>query len=73
MLDPAYVRDNLERVRAGLRSRGLDADKALEELATLRQENAALRTQHAALEERIREPEARLGQNSANSSATLAH
>jgi seryl-tRNA synthetase len=35
VLDPAYVRDNLDRVRAGLRSRGLDADKALEELATL--------------------------------------
>jgi len=35
MLDPAYVRDNVEQVRAGLRSRGLDPDKALEEIATL--------------------------------------
>ena len=35
MLDPAYVRDHLEVVRAGLRSRGLDPDKALEEIATL--------------------------------------
>src|SRR6187431_545800 len=35
MLDPAYVRDHLEAVRAGLRSRGLDPDKALEEIATL--------------------------------------
>ena len=35
MLDPAYVRDQIEKVRAGLRSRGLDPDKALEEIATL--------------------------------------
>ena len=35
MLDPAYVRDHIEKVRAGLRSRGLDPDKALEEIATL--------------------------------------
>jgi seryl-tRNA synthetase len=35
MLDPAYVRDHLEAVRVGLRSRGLDPDKALEEIATL--------------------------------------
>src|SRR5215213_5518134 len=35
MLDPAYVRDHLEEVRAGLRNRGLDPDKALEEIATL--------------------------------------
>ena len=35
MLDPAYVRDHIETVRAGLRSRGLDPDKALEEIATL--------------------------------------
>jgi len=35
MLDPAYVRDHIEAVRAGLRSRGLDPDKALEEIATL--------------------------------------
>jgi seryl-tRNA synthetase len=35
MLDPAYIREHVERVRAGLRGRGLDADKALEEIATL--------------------------------------
>ena len=35
MLDPAYVRDHVEEVRARLRSRGLDADKTLEEIATL--------------------------------------
>jgi seryl-tRNA synthetase len=35
MLDPAYVRDNIEIVRAGLRNRGLDPDKALEDIATL--------------------------------------
>jgi seryl-tRNA synthetase len=35
MLDPAYVRDHLEEVRAGLRHRGLDPDKALEDIATL--------------------------------------
>src|SRR5436189_1673312 len=35
MLDPAYVRDHIEEVRAGLRSRGLEPDKALEEIATL--------------------------------------
>jgi seryl-tRNA synthetase len=35
MLDPSVVRDHLEAVRAGLRSRGLDPDKALEEIATL--------------------------------------
>src|SRR5436190_22385086 len=35
MLDPAFVRDHIESVRAGLRSRGLDADKALEDIATL--------------------------------------
>jgi seryl-tRNA synthetase len=35
MLDPSYIRDHLEAVRAGLRSRGLDPDKALEEIATL--------------------------------------
>jgi seryl-tRNA synthetase len=35
MLDPTYIRDNIEAVRSGLRSRGLDPDKALEELATL--------------------------------------
>ena len=35
MLDPAYVRDHIEEVRAGLRNRGLDADKVLEDIATL--------------------------------------
>ncbi len=35
MLDPAFVRDHVETVRTGLRSRGLDPDKALEEIATL--------------------------------------
>jgi seryl-tRNA synthetase len=35
MLDPAYIRDHIEEVRAGLKSRGLDPDKALEEIATL--------------------------------------
>jgi len=35
MLDPSYIRDHIEEVRAGLRSRGIDPDKALEEIATL--------------------------------------
>ena len=35
MIDPIYVRDHIEEVRAGLRHRGLDPDRALEELATL--------------------------------------
>jgi seryl-tRNA synthetase len=35
MLDPAYIRENLQVVRDGLRSRGMDPDKALEEIATL--------------------------------------
>jgi len=35
MLDPAYIRDHIDEVRTGLRSRGLDPDKALEEIATL--------------------------------------
>src|SRR5262245_60714619 len=35
MLDPAFIRDHVEEVRAGLRNRGLDADKALEEITTL--------------------------------------
>jgi seryl-tRNA synthetase len=35
MLDPIFVRDHGELVRAGLRSRGIDPDKALEEFATL--------------------------------------
>jgi seryl-tRNA synthetase len=35
MLDPAFIRDHLEDVRTGLRNRGVDADKALEEITTL--------------------------------------
>jgi seryl-tRNA synthetase len=35
VLDPAYIRDHIEAVRSGLRNRGLDPDKALEEIATL--------------------------------------
>src|SRR5262249_59611396 len=35
MLDPAYIRDHIDEVRQGLRSRGLDPDKALEQIATL--------------------------------------
>jgi seryl-tRNA synthetase len=42
MLDPLHVRDNLELVRAGLRSRGLDPDVALLELSTLEAERRRL-------------------------------
>jgi len=35
MLDPSYIRDHLEQVRGGLRSRGVDPDKALEDISTL--------------------------------------
>src|ERR1051326_4016791 len=35
MLDPTFVRDHIEEVRNGLRNRGLDADKLLEDIATL--------------------------------------
>ena len=35
MLDPSYIRDHIDEVRAGLRSRGLEPDKVLEEIATL--------------------------------------
>jgi seryl-tRNA synthetase len=35
MLDPALVRDHIEEVRTGLRNRGLEIDKSLEEIATL--------------------------------------
>ena len=45
-----------------------DTALLLEQLATLRLENAALRAQNAALQERIRELEVQLGQNSLNSS-----
>src|SRR3954471_3373075 len=41
MLDPTFVRDHAGEVRAGLKNRGLDPDKALEEIATL--ENARRR------------------------------
>src|SRR4051794_39830817 len=45
-----------------------DHASLLEQLATLRLDNAALRAQNAVLQERIRELEARLGQTSCNSS-----
>ena len=35
MLDPTYVRDHAEEVRAGLQHRGLKPDAELEQLATL--------------------------------------
>jgi seryl-tRNA synthetase len=35
MLDPAYVRDHLDEVRAALRNRGLRSDAELDELASL--------------------------------------
>jgi len=35
MLDPSYIRDHMEEVRTKLRSRGVDADKLLEDIATL--------------------------------------
>ena len=35
MLDPNFVRENMQAVRTLLRSRGVDPGKALEELATL--------------------------------------
>src|ERR671919_558281 len=35
MLDSAYVREHMEEVRTGLRNRGIDPDKALEDIATL--------------------------------------
>ena len=35
MLDPAYIRDHIEEVRTGLKNRGIDPDKALEDIATL--------------------------------------
>src|SRR3954454_22372168 len=45
-----------------------DLAACLEQVAALRRKNAALRAENAALQERVRELEARLGQNSANSS-----
>src|SRR5918996_3147546 len=35
MLDPAYIRDHTDDVRAGLRRRGLDPDQVLEQIVTL--------------------------------------
>jgi seryl-tRNA synthetase len=35
MLDPAYVRDHIDDVRAGLRNRGLQPDAELEQIVTL--------------------------------------
>jgi seryl-tRNA synthetase len=35
MLDPVFVREHVDLVRAGLRNRGIDPDKALEEFTTL--------------------------------------
>jgi seryl-tRNA synthetase len=35
MLDAAFVREHMEQVREALRSRGVDADRALEEIAAL--------------------------------------
>jgi seryl-tRNA synthetase len=35
MIDPAFVRDHLDEVRAAFRNRGLDVDSDLEQLATL--------------------------------------
>ena len=42
MLDSAFVRDHLDLVRAGLRSRGIEADADLEELARLETRRRAL-------------------------------
>ncbi|HMF93049.1 MAG TPA: serine--tRNA ligase [Vicinamibacterales bacterium] len=35
MLDPSYIRDHMEEVRTALRTRGVDADKVLDDIATL--------------------------------------
>jgi len=35
VLDPVFIRDHMDDVRRGLRHRGLDPDKALEDIATL--------------------------------------
>ena len=35
MLDPIFIRDHVDQVRTGLRNRGIDPDKALEDIATL--------------------------------------
>jgi hypothetical protein len=45
-----------------------EAALLLQQVTTLRRENAALRAENAALQAHIRELEAQLGQNSSNSS-----
>jgi hypothetical protein len=57
-------------VAPGLWATGPAPDPAplVEEVATLRLENAALRAENAAFQEQVRQLEARLGQNSSNSS-----
>ena len=42
MLDPGFIRDNLELVRQRLASRGLDISKDLEQLATLESQRRRL-------------------------------
>jgi seryl-tRNA synthetase len=42
MLDPSFVRDNLEAVRVGLASRGLDAKAELQQLATFESQRRRL-------------------------------
>ena len=42
MLDSGHVRDNSEEVRAGLRNRGFDGDRALEEFLVLERERRRL-------------------------------
>jgi seryl-tRNA synthetase len=42
MLDPTFVRDNLDAVRCGLKNRGLDADRTLADLTTLEAERRRL-------------------------------
>jgi seryl-tRNA synthetase len=42
MLDPAFVRDHLEEVRAGLRNRGLQPDAELEQITTVESERRRL-------------------------------
>ena len=41
MLDPIYVRDNIEAVQQGLGNRGLDAKAELQQLATFETSAAA--------------------------------
>jgi seryl-tRNA synthetase len=42
MLDPIYVRDNIEAVQQGLDSRGLDAKAELQQLATVESQRRRL-------------------------------